>query len=188
MMPFSVDFCARCVVSGSVLVRGAPFLGWIWCAVRRFWAGFWCPVCGAPISGPISAHSASFLGWILVRGAPLFGWILVRGLWCADFGADFGARCVVFGVDLVRGAPFFGLDFGARSVVRRFWADFGARCVVFGVDFGARCAVIGLAFGAWCIDVGVDHSQRATRSIKIGEDLGGIEPETFRIWGLGPGA
>ena len=25
-------------------------------------------------------------------------------------------------------------------------------------------------------------------SIKIGEDLGGIEPETCRIWGLGPGA
>ena len=31
------------------------------------------------------------------------GWILVLGVWCADFGADFGARCVVF-----------GLAFGAR--------------------------------------------------------------------------
>ena len=54
------------------------------------------------------------------------------------------------------------------------------RCL-FGID-------LGIDFGAWCADVGVDHSQRAARPIKIGEDLGGIEPETCRIWGLGPGA
>ena len=184
-----------------------------------------------------------------MRGAPFLGWILVRGMWCADFGADFGARCGVFGLDFGARCTVFGLDFGARCVVCRFWG-LGARrtvlrdagvdgvhfvcvhsalcgvffgCTVclfgvflvcgapflgsilvhgvwsaaFGADFGARCAflgsilvrcLLGIDFGAWCADVGVDHSQRATRSIKIGEDLGGIEPETCRIWGLGPGA
>ena len=86
-------------------------------------------VCGAPIS----VHGASFLGSILVRGAPFLGSILVRGVWCADFGADFGARCAFLGSFLV--------------------------CCLFGIDFGTD-------FAAWCADVGVDHSQRATRSIK----------------------
>ena len=93
----------------------------------------------------------AFLGSFLVCGAPFLGSILVHAVWCADFGADFVARCA-----------FLGSIF-------------------------ARC-LSGLDFGAWCADVGVDHSQRATRSIKIGEDLGGIEPETCRIWGFGPGA
>ena len=55
MIPFRVDFGARCAFSGSVLVCNAPFLGWI---LVRFWAGFWCAVCGAPILGPISVHGA----------------------------------------------------------------------------------------------------------------------------------
>ena len=76
--------------------------------MRRFWAGFWCAVCGAPILGPISVHGASFLGSILVRGAPFLGSILVRGVWCADFGADFGARCAFLGSFLVCNAPFLG--------------------------------------------------------------------------------
>ena len=80
--------------------------------------------------------------------------------------------------------------------VLRFRAYVRARCD-FGAAFGARRAFLGsilvrclfgIDFASWCVDVGVDHSQRATRSLKIGEDLGGIEPETFRIWGLGPGA
>ena len=51
----------------------------------------------------------AFSGSFLVCCAPFLGSILVRGVWCADFGADFGARCAVF-----------GLDFGARCAVRRF--------------------------------------------------------------------
>ena len=85
-----------------------------------------------------------------MRSAVL-GSILVHGVWSADLGADFGARCAFLGSILVR-------------------------------------CLLGIDFGVWCADVGVDHSQRAARSIKIGEDLGGIEPETCRIWGLGPGA
>ena len=97
-------------------------------------------------------------------------------------GAFFGARCAFLGSFLVCGPPFL-----ISILVHSVWsADLGA-------DFGARCAflvrcLLGIDFGAWCADVGVDHSQRATRSIKIGEDLRGIEPETCRIWGLGPGA
>ena len=183
MMPFRVDFGARCAFSGSVLVCGAPFLG-----------------------------------WILVRGAPFLGWILVRGMWCADFEADFGARCVVFGLDFgARCAVFLGSILVRGVWCADFRADFGARCAFLGsflvcgapflgsilvhgvwcADFGGfRCTVHFLGsilarclFGIdWCADVGVDHSQRATRSIQIGEDLGGTEPETCRIWGLGPGA
>ena len=130
---FGLDFGARCVVRrfwGRFRCTVRRFWARFWCAVRRFWDRFWCAVCGAPILGVISVHGVPFWGrfWC---GAPFLGWILVRGMWCADFGADFGARCVVFGF-----------------------------------DFGARCAVFGLNFGAWCADVGVDHSQRATRSIK----------------------
>ena len=68
-----------------------------------------------------------------MRGAPFLGWILVRGMWCADFGADFGARCVVFGL------------------------DFGARCAVFGLDCGAPIlgpiSVHGVPFWGrfWCV-------------------------------------
>ena len=113
---------------GWLLVRGAPFRARFWCAVRRFWARFWFAMC-API-----------LGSILVCCAPFLGSILVRGVWCADFGVDFGVRCAVFwtrfwcavcGAPILRpilvqvcGAPFFGLDFGARCVVRRFWGQF----------------------------------------------------------------
>ena len=175
---------------GWILVRGAPFrVGFwcgvrrfcggfwctvrrfwagFWCAVRRFWAGFWCAVCRALILGPISVHGASFLGSILVRGAPFLGSILVRGVWCADFGADFGARCAFFGSFLVCGAPFLGSILVHGVWCADFGADFVARCAflgsilapcLFGIDFG-------IDFGAWCADVGVDHSQRATRSIK----------------------
>ena len=108
------------------------FWAGFWCAVRRFWAGFWCAVCGAPILGPISVHGASFLGSILVRGAPFLGSILVRGVWCADFGADFGARCAFLGSFLVCGAPFLG-----SILVHGVW------CADFGADFVARCAFLG---------------------------------------------
>ena len=149
MMSFRVDFGARCAFSGSFLVCGAPFLGSIlvrgvWCAdfgvdfgarcvVRRFWARFWCAVCGAPILGPIGARCAPFLGSILVRG-----------VWCANFGVDFGARCAVFGFDFgnaVCGAPILGsiLVHGALFGVRFWCAVCGAPIVVliFGFDFGA---------------------------------------------------
>ena len=49
--PVWVFFGARCA-----------FLGCFWCAVRRFWAPFWCTVCGAPLLGPISVHGAPF--WV----------------------------------------------------------------------------------------------------------------------------
>ena len=61
-----------------------------------------------------------------MRSAPFLAWILVHGMWCADFGADFGARCVVFGLDFGARCAVFGFDFGAR------WADFGARCAFLG--------------------------------------------------------
>ena len=135
MLPFRVDFGARCAFSGSVLVcgapflrwilvRGAPFLGWIlvrgmwcadfgpisvrrfwarfWCAVRRFWAGFWCAVCGAPILGRFRCTVRRFWARFLVCGAPFLISILVHGVWCADFGADFGARCAFLGSILAR--------------------------------------------------------------------------------------
>ena len=87
-----------------------------------------------------------------------------------------------WGPFLVCGPPFLGSILVHSVSSADLGADFGARCT-----FLVRC-LLGIDFGAWCADVGVDHSQRATRSIKIGEDLGGIEPETCRIWGLGPGA
>ena len=96
-------------------------------------------------------HGVPFWGRFWCAVPPFLGSILVHGVWSADLGADFGARCAFLGSILVR-------------------------------------CLLGIDFGAWCADVGVDHSQRATRSIKIGEDLGGIEPETCRIWGLGRGA
>ena len=100
-------------------------------------------------------RGAPFRARFWCGGAPFLGSILVRGVWCADFGVDFGARCAVFGLDfgarcapfldsilvcgvcdapilgsiLVRGAPF--LD---SILVRGVW------CADFGVDFGARCA------------------------------------------------
>ena len=123
-----------------------------------------------------------------MRSAPFLAWILVHGMWCADFGADFGARCVVFGLDfgapflgsiLVRGGPISvhgvgsflvcGPPFLGSILVHGVWsadlgADFGARCAFLG-SILARC-LFGIDFGAWCADVGVDHSQQATRSIK----------------------
>ena len=143
MMPFRVDFGARCAFSGWVLVCGAPFLRWILV---------------------ISVHGASFLGSVLVRGAPFLVSILVRGVWCADFGADFGARCAFLESFLVCGGSIlvhgvWCADFGADFVARcAFLGSILARCL-FGIDFG-------IDFGAWCADVGVDHSQRARRSIK----------------------
>ena len=111
-----------------------------------------------------------------MRGAPFLGWILVRGVWCADFGPDFGARCVVFGLAFGARCAVFGLILVRGVWCADFRADFGARCAFLG-SILVRC-LLGIDFGAWCADVGVDHIQRATRSIKIGEDLGGIEPET----------
>ena len=103
-------------------------------------------------------------------------------------GAFFGARCAFLGSFLVCGPPFLG-----SILVHGVWsadlgADFGARCAFLG-SILVRC-LLGIDFGAWCADVGVDHSQRATRSTvsRLERDLGGIEPETCRIWGLGPGA
>ena len=94
----------------------------------------------------------------------------------------------------MHGVPFWGRFWCA---VRRFWAPFWCTVPILGPisvhgapflgSILVRC-LFGIDFGAWCADVGVDHSQRATRSIKIGEDLGGIEPETCRTGGLGPGA
>ena len=141
----------------------------------------------APFRGSVLVCGAPFFGWILVRRfwAGL-GSILVRGVWCADFGADFGARCAFLGSFLVCGAPFLGSILVHGVWCADFGADFVARCAFMG-SILARC-FFGIDFGAWCADVGVDHSQRATRSIQVGEDLGGIEPETCRIWGLGPGA
>ena len=54
-------------------------------------------------SGWVLVHGASFLGSLLVRGAPFLGSILVRGVWCADFRADFGARCAFSGSQDWRG-------------------------------------------------------------------------------------
>ena len=132
---FGVDFGARCAVFGldfgarNVVRRFwgrfrctvRRFWARFWCAVRRFWVRFWCAVCGAPILGPICARCA-FLGWFLVCGAPFLGSILVQGgVWCADFGADFVARCAfwlrfwrvaflgsILGSILVRGALMLG--------------------------------------------------------------------------------
>ena len=166
MMPFRVDFGARCALSGSVLVCGAPFLGWI------LVHGVWCVDFGA---------RCAFLGSILVRGALMLGSItasgqqnlsrlertwgessprpveygvlvlahdaLSGGFWCEvrPFGLGFGVRCVVFGVDFGARCAVFGLDFGARYVVRRFWGRF--RCTVrrFWVRFW--CAPL---LGPWC--------------------------------------
>ena len=67
----------------------------------------------------------------------------------------------------MRGAPF---RVGFGRAVRRFWARFW--CAVCGARILEPISVHGAPFWAR----------------KIGEDLGGIEPETCRIWGLGPGA
>ena len=134
--------------------------------------------------------------------APFLGRILVRGMWCADFEADFGARCVVFGLDFGARCPVFGLDFGARCVVRRFgpisvhgvpfsgcfWCVFfffgsilvhGVWCADFGADFGARCAFLGSILVRGALMLGsITASGQQDLSRQIGEDLGGIEPET----------
>ena len=181
MMPFRVDFGARCAFSARFWCAVRRFWGGFWCAVRRFWRGIepetcriwglghgaWCPfgwilVRGAPFRARFWCAVRRFLRWILVRGAPFLGWILVRGMWCADFGADFGARCVVFGLASVRGAPFLS------SILVR-----GAWCADFGADFGARCAFLGsflvcgapflgsiLVHGVWCADFGADFVAR----------------------------
>ena len=122
-------------------MRSAPFLGVDFGArVRRFWAGFWCAVCGAPILGSI----------------------LVRGVWCADFRADFGARCAFLGSqdwrgpggnqarDLSNMGPWswrmlpFRVDFGVRGAPFLGWI-LVRRCAVFGLDFGARYVVRGFS-------------------------------------------
>ena len=171
---FGLGFGVRCAVFGVDLVCGAPFLGWIlvrgmWCAdfgagfgtVRRFWARFWCAVRRFWARFRCAVCGAPTLEPISVHGVPFWG-----RFWCV--------------------ARRFWLDFGARCVVRRFWGGFRCTVRLFGFDFGALpfwdrfwCVV------RWCWG----RSQpAATRSIQIGEDLGGIEPETCRIWGLGSGA
>ena len=204
---FGFDFGALPFL-GSILVRGAlmsgsitagnkiypdwrgpgarcAFSGWV-LAVRRFWArfwwavrdGFWCSVCGAPILGPISVHGASFLGSLLVRGALVLGSILVRGVWCADFRADFGARCAFLGSQDWRGPG------GNRSRDLSNMGPWSWRMRPFQVDFGARCAFSGsvlvcgapflrwilvrgapflgsiLVRGVWCADFGADFGAR----------------------------
>ena len=214
---FGLDFGAVCVVRrfwgrfrcavcgapilGPISVHGVPFWGHFWCVARRFWARFWCTVCGAPILGRISLHGATFwvrfwrvaflgsiLRWCWGRSQPAgnknlsrleriwkessarsveYGALvlahdaLLGGVWCEVrlFGLGFGVRCAVF-----------GLDFGARYVVRRFWARFW--CAVCGAPIFGPISVHSAPFWAR----------------KIGEDLGGIKPETCRIWGLGRGA
>ena len=181
---FRADFGARCAFLGSQDWRGPAgessprpveygalvlahdaLSGGFWCEVRLFGLGF--GVGGAPFLRwilVISVHGASFLGSVLVRGAPFLVSILVRGVWCADFGADFGARCAFLESFLVCGGSIlvhgvWCADFGADFVARcAFLGSILARCL-FGIDFG-------IDFGAWCADVGVDHSQRARRSIK----------------------
>ena len=106
MMPFRVDFGARCAFSGWVLVCGASFLGSI--LVR----GVWCADFGADFGA-----RCALLGSFLVCGAPFLGSILVRGVWCAAFGAVLGSILVLL--------PF-GFDFGASCA--HVGADFGARC------------------------------------------------------------
>ena len=73
-------------------------------------------------------HGASFLGSILVRGAPYF-W---ARFWCAVCGAP------IFGPISVHGVPFWDRFW---CVARRFWARFW--CTVCGApilgDFVARC-------------------------------------------------
>ena len=180
---YGLDFGALCVVRrfwgrfwcavrhflGSILVQG------VWCAdfganfgarCAVFWTRFWCAVCGAPILGPILAHGAPF--WVrfccAVCGAPFLGSILVRGVWCADFGTNFGARRAVFWTRFwcaVCGAPILGRFW---RTVRLFWVRFccavcgapflgsilvrGVWCADSGVDFGVRCAVFWARF--WC--------------------------------------
>ena len=147
MMPFWVDFGARCAFSGSVLVRGAPILG------------------------PISVRGASFLGSLLVRGAPFLG--------CADFRADFGARCAFLcsqdwrgpGGNRARDLSNMGPWSWRMMPFRMDFVGFGVRCAVFEVDFGARCAVFGLDFGVgmWCADFGADFGARC---VVFGLDFG----------------
>ena len=213
---FGLHFCARCVERRSwdrfrctVCLFGfdfgaLPFRDRFWCVVRWCWGrsqpagnkiyqdwrglggiepetcriwglgpGAWCPF-------------GAFSGWILVRGAPFLGWILVRGMWCADFGADFGARCVVFGVVFGVRSAVFGLHFGARCVERRSWDRFRCTVRLFGFDFGA----LPFRDRFWCV-VRWCWGRSQPAGSKIYQDwrgLGGIEPETCRIWGLGPGA
>ena len=138
--------------------------------------GFWCSVCGAPILGPISVHGASFLGSLLVRGALVLGSILVRGVWCADFRADFGARCAFLGSQDWRGP-------GGTRILSNM-GPWSWRMLPFRVDFGARCAFSGsvlvcgapflrwilvrgapflgsiLVRGVWCADFGADFGAR----------------------------
>ena len=65
MRCFRVDILgALCTVLGSILVRGAPFWGCFWCAVRRFGLDF-------------GARCAVF-GSILGVGAPFWARILVN--------------------------------------------------------------------------------------------------------------
>ena len=157
MMPFRVDFGARCAFLGSVLCAMRRFWGGFWCAVRRFWAGFWCAVCGAPILGPISVHGASFFGLDFGARCAVFG---------LDFGADFGARCAFLGSFLVCGAPFLGSILVHGVWCADFGADFGARCAFLG-SILARCLFgidFGIDFGAWCADVG-GRSQPAGNKI-----------------------
>ena len=152
MMSFRVAFGARCAFLGSFLVCGAPFLGSVlvrgaWCAHSGVDFGVRCAVFGlAPILGPILVHSAPYWVrfWCAVCGAPILGPILVRGVWCADFGADFGARCAVFWTRFwcaVCGAPIFGpiLVHGAAFWVRCWCAVCGAP--IFGsiLVHGAPC-------------------------------------------------
>ena len=161
---FRADFGARCAFLGSQDWRGPAGessprpveYGALVLAHDALSGGFWCEVrlfglCGAPFLRwilVISVHGASFLGSVLVRGAPFLVSIL------ADFGADFGARCAFLESFLVCGGSIlvhgvWCADFGADFVARcAFLGSILARCL-FGIDFG-------IDFGAWCADVGVD--------------------------------
>ena len=185
---FGLEFGARYVVRrfwGRFRCTVRRFWARFWCAVRRFWAGFWCAVCGAPILGPISVHGASFLGSLLVRGAPFLGSILVRGVWCADFGADFVARCAFLGSILARCAPFLGsilvrgaLRLGSvtasgqqdLSRLERTWGESSPRPVEYGAlvlahdalsgGFWCEVHLFGLGFGVRCVVFGLAFGAR----------------------------
>ena len=187
----------RPVEYGALVLAHDALSGGFWCEVRLFGLGFGV---GCAFLGWILVRGAPCLGWILVRGMWCADFGADFGARCVVFGLDFGARCAVFGLDFGarcvvrrfwgrfrRTVCLFGVVFGApflgSILVRGVW------CADFGADFVAQCAFLGsilarclfgidfrIDFCAWCADVGVDHSQRATRSIQIGEDLGGSSP------------
>ena len=85
----------------------------------------------------------------------------------------------------MRGAPFLGW-----ILVRGVWcADFEP-ISVHGASFLGSLLVAVRRFWArfWCAVYAISVHGAPFWARKIGKALAGIEPETCRIWGLGPGA